>query len=77
MIGPIYVFVAVMWLLILSGGGLAVLILGPITISGYGELNGALSSGVKAVAAILLSVLWVVILTKIKNWMFRRKISSV
>ncbi len=38
-----------MWILILIGGGLAVVILGPFQISGYGELDLILTSGSKAI----------------------------
>lgn len=72
----IYVFITVMWVLILAGGGLAVLVLGPIEISGYGEYDGIISSGFKAVVAILLTILWVWILVRIKNWMFRKRIRA-
>ena len=72
----IYGFVLIMWILILVGGGIVVGILGPITISGYGPFDVVISSGIKAVIAIILVVIWIIILSKIKNWIFRKKIHS-
>jgi hypothetical protein len=65
-----------MWLLILIGGGIVVVILGPISITGYGSLDQILSSILKAIVAILLVVLWIVILTKMKKWIFVRTIND-
>jgi len=65
-----------MWILILLGGGIAVLILGPLSITGYGEMNFFLSSVIKAVIAVLLVVAWILILSKLKNWIFRKEINS-
>ena len=65
-----------MWILILIGGGIAVMVLGPLSITGYGEMNFFLSSVIKAVIAILLVVAWILILSKLKNWIFRKEIKS-
>jgi len=65
-----------MWILILLGGGIAVLVLGPLSITGYGEMSLFLSSAIKAVIAILLVVAWILILSKLKNWIFRKEINS-
>ncbi len=75
MIG-IFGFLLAMWILILIGGGIVVTILGPISITGYGNLNWIISSTIKAVIAISLVVLWIFILLKIKNWIFRKEIKS-
>lgn len=69
---PVYAFIAIMWGLILLGGWMAVTVLGPFSVSGYGELDPLLSSGIKAAVAVLLAVLWIVILARIKNWLFGR-----
>ncbi len=69
----LYGFLFVMWILIILGGGIAVIILGPISLSGYGDLDYLLTSGLKAIVAIGLVVLWIVILSKIKNQIFRKK----
>ena len=70
--GPLYGFLFLMWLLILVGGGIAVTILGPIHISGFGEFDSLISSIVKAIIAMSLSFIWVFILTKMKNLIFRK-----
>ncbi len=75
MIGAsIFVFIFAMWILIIIGGGIAVLILAPITISGYGEFDLILSSAIKAVVSIGLVVTWIFILSKVKNWIFRSQL---
>jgi len=65
-----------MWILILIGGGIIVIVLGPISIIGYGSLDQILSSILKGVIAILLVVVWIVILTKIKQWIFYKTIND-
>ncbi len=77
MIGsPIFFFVFVMWILIILGGFIVVTILGPITISGYGDLDFIIASGIKAVIAIILVVFWIFLLSKLKNWIFHKKIQD-
>jgi hypothetical protein len=63
-----------MWGLIIIGGGIVVTILGPISISGFGEFNWFIASVIKAVIAIVLVVIWILILSKIKNWVFKKEI---
>jgi len=65
-----------MWILILVGGGITVTILGPFSISGFGELDSFIESVIKAIVAIILVVLWILILSKLKNWIFRKEIKS-
>lgn len=72
----IFGFIFGMWLLILIGGGIFVIILGPISISGFGEMDLILSSAIKGIISILLVVVWILILSKLKNWIFRKEISS-
>ncbi len=74
--GSIFVFIGIMWLLMIIGGGIAVMILGPISITGYGDLNQIFSSVIKAIAAVLLVVAWIIILSKTKNWVFRKQITN-
>jgi len=69
-------FLFAMWILILIGGGIVVTILGPISITGYGELNLIISSGIKAIISFSLVILWIFILLKVKNWIFRKEIKS-
>ncbi|MDE1863363.1 MAG: hypothetical protein KGI33_10700 [Thaumarchaeota archaeon] len=65
-----------MWGLIIAGGGLLISIIGPLRIEGYGRYNELLDSGIKAAIAILLVVLWVFIMSKIKNWIFHKQIRN-
>ncbi|HEY5735059.1 MAG TPA: hypothetical protein VIS47_00715 [Nitrosopumilus sp.] len=67
-------FLFAMWCLIIVGGGIVVLFLGPISISGFGELDWFISSVIKAIIALILVVIWILILSKIKNWMFKKEI---
>jgi hypothetical protein len=67
-------FLFIIWLLILAGGGIFVTLLGPFSISGYGNFDWLLTSGLKAVIAIILVLVWIVILSKLKNWIFRKEI---
>ena len=69
-------FLFVMWALIIAGGGILVAILGPFSISGYGDLDLLLTSILKAIIAIILVVIWVLVLSKLKNWIFKKEIKS-
>ena len=72
----IYAFLFGMWILMLIGGGIVVTILGPLNIAGFGEANWIINSGLKAVIAIILVVIWILVLMKLKNWIFRKEIQS-
>jgi ABC-type uncharacterized transport system permease subunit len=63
-----------MWILILAGGGILVTILGPFSISGYGNFDLLLTSIIKAIIAIFLIVIWILVLSKLKNWIFKKEI---
>ena len=67
-------FLFAMWGLIIVGGGIVVTILGPVSISGFGEFDWFIASVIKAVIAIVLVVIWILILSKIKNWIFKKEI---
>ena len=69
---PILSFIFAMWILIIVGGGLMVLFVGPLSFSGYGELDPLINSGAKVVIAMILIFIWVIALLKIKNWIFRK-----
>ncbi len=69
-------FLFAMWALIIAGGGILVTILGPFSISGYGDLDLLLTSILKAIIAIILIVIWVLVLSKLKNWIFKKEIKS-
>ena len=65
-----------MWILIIVGGGIVVVLLGPVSISGFGDLDWFILSVIKAVIAILLVIVWILILSKLKNMIFRKEIES-
>ena len=69
---PIFSFIFAMWLLIIIGGGLMVVFIGPLSFSGYGDFDPLINSGAKVVIAMILIFIWVVALLKIKNWIFRK-----
>lgn len=65
-----------MWVLIIAGGGILVTILGPFSISGYGDFDLLLTSALKAIIAIILVIVWILVLSKFKNWIFKKEIKS-
>jgi uncharacterized membrane protein len=69
-------FLFAMWILILVGGGIVVTILGPISVSGFGEFDMFIGSVIKAIVAIILVVIWILILSKLKNLIFKKEIKS-
>ncbi len=73
---PLYGFILCMWALMLLGGGIAVTILGPVSISGFGDFDQPLSSAIKGMTAIGLVALWIAILSKMKKWMFSRMVQD-
>jgi len=70
----LYGFLFAMWLLIIIGGGIIVTLLGPISISGYGEFNWFIGSVIKGIIAIILVIIWILILSKLKNWIFKKEL---
>jgi len=75
--GQIFLYVFIMWLMILGGGGLLVLTIAPIEIHGFGRYSDEfLDSGIKAAIAVFLVVLWIFIMSKIKNWIFHKQIRN-
>ncbi len=73
---PIFFFVFVMWVLILIGGWILVTLLGPISISGFGDFDFIISSSIKAIIAIILVVIWIFILSKLKKWIFQKQVQD-
>ena len=55
----LFSFIFAMWVLIIIGGGLMVLFIGPLSFSGYGELNPLINSGIKVLIAMVLIFIWV------------------
>ena len=72
----IFSFIFVMWILIIVGGGLMVLFVGPLSFSGDGDLDPLINSGFKVLIAMILIFIWVLALLKIKNWIFRKIVKS-
>lgn len=70
----IFFYIFVMWLLIIAGGALIVLIISHISIQGFGKLSGVIDSVVKAGIALTLVALWILIMSKVKNWIFHQQI---
>tara|TARA_B100000700_G_scaffold195502_1_gene215162 strand:- start:361 stop:591 length:231 start_codon:yes stop_codon:yes gene_type:complete len=68
----IFSFIFAMWILILVGGGLMVVFVGPLSFSGDGGLDPLVNSGFKVLIAMILIFIWVFALLKIKNWIFRK-----
>jgi len=76
MTARIYGFLFSMWILILVGGGLMVLLVGPISFRDYVDVDPLINSGAKIILALFLIFIWVLILTKVKNWSFKSQIKS-
>ena len=71
----IFGFIFTMWILILLGGGLVVLFIGPISFATNIDIDPLLNSGIKVFIAMFLIFVWVFILTKIKNWIFKKHVN--
>ena len=72
---PIFFYIFVMWILIIGGGGLLVSIIAPLSIHGFGKFDNLIDSIVKAGIAMILVVLWILVMSKIKNWIFQKQIN--
>jgi hypothetical protein len=72
----IYGFLFAMWALIILGGGIIVILLGPFTIQQFGNFHWIIASGIKVTIALLLVVIWILILSKLKNWIFKKELNS-
>ena len=67
----IYSFIFTMWVLMLIGGGLMVLVIGPFSLGSIGDINPIILSGIKVGIALVLIFVWIFTLTKVKNWIFK------
>ena len=76
MVTKIYSFIFAMWVLILVGGGLMVLVIGPFSLGSVGGIDPVIASGIKVGIALVLVFIWVFILTKVKNWIFKSEVKS-
>ena len=72
----IYSFIFTMWILMLVGGGLMILIIGPFSLGSIEGIDPIILSGIKVGLALILIFIWVFVLTKIKNWIFKSQIKS-
>ena len=72
----IYSFIFTMWILMLIGGGLMVLIIGPFSLGSIEDIDPIILSGVKVGIDLVLIFIWVFTLTKIKNWIFKSQLKS-
>tara|TARA_B000000460_G_C21223786_1_gene267646 strand:- start:159 stop:383 length:225 start_codon:yes stop_codon:yes gene_type:complete len=70
----IYGFIFIMWILIITGGGLMVKFVGPISFSE--DVEPIITSGVKVLLALFLIFVWILTLTKFKNWIFKSQVKS-
>ena len=72
----IYSFIFTMWILILIGGGLMVTIIGPFSLGSIEDINPIILSGIKVGIALVLIFVWILTLTKVKNWIFKTDVKS-
>ena len=72
----LYGFLSAMWALIIIGGGIMVILLGPFTIQQFGDFHWIIASGIKVSIALILVVMWILILSKLKNWIFKKELNS-
>ena len=70
----IYSFIFVMWILMLIGGGLVVVFVGPFTLAP--DIDPIITSGVKVIIALFLIFIWLFTLTKVKIWIFKSQVKS-
>jgi hypothetical protein len=51
-------------------------VLGPFSFGGFVGLDPILNSGIKVAIALSLVSVWILILSAIKNWMFKKQLKS-
>ena len=64
-----------MWILILIGGGLMTLFVGPLYLEELSDFHPVVISGSKVLIAMILIFIWVILLLKIKNWIFKKSVN--
>jgi len=74
--GKIYSLIFTMWILMLVGGGLITLIIGPLSLGSIEGIDPIILSGIKVGLALVLIFVWIFILTKVKNWIFKSQVKS-
>lgn len=70
----LYGFLFAMWTLIILGGGIIVVLLGPFSIQQFGNFHWIIVSGIKVTIALVLVIIWILILSKLKNWIFKKEL---
>jgi len=70
----LYGFLFAMWGLIIIGGGIMVVLLGPFSIQQFGDFHWIITSGTKVSIALGLIVIWILILSKLKNYIFKKEL---
>ena len=70
----LYGFLFAMWGLIIIGGGIMVVLLGPFSIQQFGDFHWIISSGIKVTISLILIVIWILILSKLKNYIFKKEL---
>ena len=70
----LYGFLFAMWGLIIIGGGIMVVLLGPFSIQQFGDFHWLIGSGIKVTISLLLVVIWILILSKLKNYIFKKEL---
>jgi hypothetical protein len=53
-----------------------VILLGPFSIQQFGDFHWIIASGIKVTIALILVVIWILILSKLKNWIFKKELNS-
>ncbi len=51
-----------------------VVLLGPFTIQQFGDFHWIITSGIKITIALVLIVIWILILSKLKNYIFKKEL---
>ena len=72
----LYGFLFAMWGLIIIGGGIMVVLLGPFSIQQFGVFHWLIGSGIKVIISLILVVIWILILSKLKNYIFKKELNS-
>jgi len=52
------------------------LVIGPFSLGSMGNIDPIIFSGIKVGIALILIFIWVFILTKVKNWIFKSQVKS-
>ncbi len=60
----------------LAGGGLLILFIGPLSLVSDADVDPILNSIIQVIIALTLIFIWILILTKVKNWIFQKQIKS-